>query len=344
MSQISPPMRIVLAVAVVFAAVYMVVLRPKDEVAPAPATPVPAAEAGGPEANSSLGKAVESARETAGAAESAAAARAGESESESSAPSTTQSSPSASQEQTAPAKPAEPADPALADLPKWLQESMDKKVVAILFTNDQSADDKRTADALRASYDGNGDVVHRAVPIAEISKYEAVAQGVDVQQSPTLMVIARDRSAEALVGYSDRDAINQAIVDALLATDNPRKTVEWLQVAQDECRQITNRAIIGVSPGDNPSGVRQNVAATMATMTSSLATLRNAPIPAAYKPVKDVLTRYIASEIAVGRQVQGMIAGNNVNVIAVNKAVASNDALQSRAVLEMNAHGVSSCN
>jgi hypothetical protein len=344
MSQISPPMRIVLAVAVVFLAAYMLVLKPKDE-EPAPAaTPaVPAAEAGGPEANTSLGQAVEGAREAAGAAESAAAARAGETAT-GTAPSTTQSTPSDSPEST-PAQPAgASSDPALAKLPKWLQKSMDEKVVAILFTNNKSADDERTHEALRHAYSGDGDVVRRAVPVSEISKYQAVAEGVDVSQSPTLLVIARDRSAEIIGGYASVDTINQAIVDALLATDNPRESVEWLQLAQKECKQISNRSMIGVTPGETPAGVRKNVAATMAVMGSSLGTLRNAPIPARYKPVKDMLTRYIASEMAVGRQVQATLGGKEVDAIKVTRVLAGNDKLQSRTVLEMNAHGVSSCN
>ena len=330
MSQISPPMRIVLAVAIVFAAAYMLVLKPKDEeVAPAPATPVPAAEAGGPEASTSLGQAVEGAREAAGTAGTETA------------PGTTQAAPEQPGTATPPEEPA--ADGALAELPKWLRDSMDRKVVAILFTNDRSADDRRTATALRKSYDP-GNVVHRIVPIKKIADYGAVAEGVDVQQSPTLMVIARDRSAQALVGYSSLDTVNQAIVDALLATDNPRKSVEWLQLAQDECREMTNRAIVGVAPGENLPGLRRNVDATVATMTASLGTLRNAPVPAAYRPVKDVLTRYVASEIAVGRQVQGMLAGRAADPIAVNRAVGANDALQTRMSLVMNAHGVTSCN
>jgi hypothetical protein len=341
MSQISPPLRIALLVAVLFAAAYLVVLRPSsEEAAPAPATP-PAAEAGGPEANSAVGQTVEKAREAAGAAESEARRRAGE-ETQSGSGTATQA-PSAP-EQTTPAPNAASGDASLAGLPKWLRESMDRKVVAILFTNNRSADDRRTQAALKKSYTGDDDVVHRAVPISEISKYEEVAAGVDVQQSPTLMVIARDRTAQALVGYSSLDTINQAVIDALLATDNPRETVEWLQLAQQECRQISNRSVIGVAPGENPAGVRRNVDALLATMTASLGTLRNAPVPAAHADVKGLLTRYVASEVAIGRQIRGMIGARSVDAVAVNRALASNDGLQQRAVLEMNAHGVTSCN
>ena len=347
MDQISPPMRIVLAVAVVFLAAYMLVLKPSDEEVVAPATaPVttPAAEAGGEQAATSLGKAVEGAREAAGASEAATQARSGEPET--TAPGATKITPGAKESKpaTPAAKPSAKPDPELADLPGWLRESMDKKVVAVLFTNGESADDRRTSRALKRAYTADGDVVTRVVNVKKIADYQAVAEGLDVSQSPTLMVIARDRTAQALAGYASLDTINQAIIDGLLATDNPVRTVKFLQTAQRECRQISNRAVVGVTEGTTPAGAEKNVKATIVTMTASLGLLRNAPVPAAYKNVKALLTRYIASEIAVGNRVLAAIGPRRVDVIAANRASASNDKLAARAQLELNAVGVNSCN
>ncbi|MEJ7893136.1 MAG: hypothetical protein WKF94_10890 [Solirubrobacteraceae bacterium] len=343
MDQISPPMRIVLAVAVVFLAAYMLVLRPSEEEvasAPVPVT-APAAEAGGEQAATDLGKAVEGARETAGAAESAAQARAGETAAN--APSTNQSSAEAAR--PAPAKPtAKPADPALADLPQWLRTSIDKKVVALLFTNGESADDRRTARALKRSYDGDGAVVTRIVNVKKVSSYQAVAEGVDVSQSPTLMVIDRNRSAQALPGFASLTTINQAIIDGLLATDNPVKEVDFLKLAQREGKQISTRAYVGVTEGTTPAGAEKNVNSTIDLMNASLGTLRNAPVPKAYKDVKAQLTRYIASEIAVGKQILGAISDKTVDVIAVDKAARSNDKLARKALLALNGVGVDSFN
>lgn len=338
MDQISPPMRILLAVAVVFLAAYMLVLRPGGEaVAPAPAT-VPAAEAGGAEAGTSLGKAVEGAREAAGATESAAQARSGET-----APSTNQSS--AAPVKPAPAEPAEkPADAALAKLPQWLQASIDKKVVALLFTNGESADDRRTSRALQRAYDGDGAVVTRVVNVRKISAYQAVAEGVDVSQSPTLMVIDRKRSAQALPGYSSLTTINQAIIDGLLATENPVEKVPFLKTAQREGRQISTRAIVGVTEGTTAAGAEKNVNATIDVMDASLGTLRNAPAPKAYRDVKAQVIRYLESEIAAHRQYLGAIGNGTIDLVAIGRATLANDKLMRQTLLELNAVGVNSFN
>ena len=48
----------------------------------------------------------------------------------------------------------------------------------------------------------------------ELSRYGQIARGVDVKQSPTLVVVDRKLQAEALVGYTDHALIEQAIHDA----------------------------------------------------------------------------------------------------------------------------------
>ena len=63
MSQISPPMRIVLGVAVAFLAVYMIALRPKSASAPVPPAATPAGNVNtGKPAVTGMGKAVEAAK------------------------------------------------------------------------------------------------------------------------------------------------------------------------------------------------------------------------------------------------------------------------------------------
>jgi hypothetical protein len=343
-------MRIALAIAVLFGVVYMVALKPKPEtasVAPPPvAAPAPAAADAGDAnaAQTGLGKAVESARGAVDAAESGQAERSGETKAPAaSAPATTETSPS-----TPPATAAETApeaDSELAGLPKWLQTSMDRKVVAILFTNGTSADDRRTRKALDAAYTAHGKVVTRAVPVAQISKYRSVAQGVDVAQSPTLMVIDRDRAARTLVGYSNVDTINQAIIDGLLATDRPVRRVEYLQTVQHECRQMINAAIVGPTVGETPAGARRNVNALIATIGSSLGTLRNAPVPAAYRPVSRLVNRWLARSIASWKLVRDSAIGSKaVNTAKVKSITQGMHGLRHRTLLELNAVGVRACN
>ena len=258
-------------------------------------------------------------------------------------PATTQAAPESSAQKPAPA-PEKAVDESLKDLPNWLATSMDKRVIAVLFTNNSSADDRRTSNNLQHAYDYNGKVLTRVVNVKKIAGYQAIAEGVDVSQSPTLMVIARDRSATVLSGFSSRNTIDQAIIDATLVTDNPLETVPFLQKVQEECRAMDNQDIIGVTEGSTPAGARKNVEATVAQMSDSLSTLRKAKVPAAYRQQKALTTQWIASEIRVGNQLMPVLSGKSIDPIKADQIIASNDKLTDRARLSLNAAGVSSCN
>lgn len=348
MSQISPPMRILLAGAVVFLAAWMLFLKPggDTETAAAPATPAAtpagaASDPDGPKAGTGIGRAVQSANGAAKTSDAANAAAGSET-----APSTSRSTaPTAGKPQTSPATPSKPADPELAKLPTWVQDNIDKKVVAILFFNGRAADDRRTRAALEDSYRAHGRVVARAVPIGRISRYGAVARGVDVQQSPTLMIIDRDRHADALVGFSSRETIDQAIIDGLLATDNPANRVGYLQRMQAHCQAIGDSASLHPFTAATPKELRRNAAANLGVLTTAKRDLGRAKAPAAYKALGRKTRSYLASEIAVANRVKSTgVRGGQVDAIAVNRAVASNDKLQDRALLELNAVGVNACN
>ena len=158
------------------------------------------------------------------------------------------------------------------------------------------------------------------------------------------MVIDRHRKAQSLVGYSDVDAINQAIVDGLLATDDPVKHVTYLQTVRRECNQIARQAIIGDTPGDTLKGTRKNVDALIATYGSSLGTLKNAPAPAKYRPLKGVVNRYVASKLAASRAIRSTAFGKHaVDPIKVDEINHRNDKLESRTALELAAVGINSC-
>ncbi len=353
MDQISAPMRIVLAVAVVFLAAYMLVLKPKDEnrapLTPATTTPATASASDGNTASTGLGKAVEGARgasDKVTAAQNAEAAKTGDEQTAAtgSTPSTSKSTPSTTGKSAPSTAAAKAADPSLAKLPKWLQRSMDKKVVAILFTNDKASDDRRTRAALKHAFTAHGKVVKRAVPISQIARYRSVAEGVDVQQSPTLMVIDRSRHAQALVGYSSVDAINQAIIDGLLATDRPIEKVKYLQTVQTECRQVAKAQIIGVSEGDTFAGEKANLNHVIAVNASSLGTLRNAAAPAAYKGLKHTVNAYLASQLGIYRAIKSQaVGGKTIDTKTQRTIMRRNDKLQDRTSRDLAAVGINAC-
>jgi hypothetical protein len=226
MSQISPPIRILLVCAVAFMAAWMLFLRPStDAGAPAVEDPVPAAnrpvEAGGADANSAAGKAVEAANNaTAAADERVERIENG-----------TETKADAGQAANAQAaKPAAPAKAAAAGKPgkvkaaaaaesglplRVLKGIADRKVIALLFWSPKSFDDQEVRRALRGIDRHDGKVMAHATHIKRIASYEQITRGANVEQSPTIVIIDRDRTVQTLVGFVDRTTIDQAVADAL---------------------------------------------------------------------------------------------------------------------------------
>jgi hypothetical protein len=358
MSQISPPIRILLVGSVLLAAVWVLLLKPKADdggtTAATPATPAvtaPGAAQDGTAGNTNtkLGAAVEAAKGAAATSDQAnnavQKASGGEADvtSKPSTSSSTTTTPAPTQE-SAPATTDEPADPAVAKLPDWLQSSLDKKVVAILFWNKDASDDRRTNVALKDAYKAHGKVVTHSVPIDKISKYGAVARGVDVSQSPTLMVIDRDRKATALVGYANVEAINQAIIDGLLATDNPAAKVPVVKVMQTACQGFVTSSEISAGDFTMKADYRADLATVGASLTETLKqapALRSGPYSAQAK----LLRSYVKSERSILNQVRPAKGDKGtVDSRSIRQAQAKNDKLEARASLELNAIGVNGCN
>jgi hypothetical protein len=209
-SQISPPIRIVLVLSIAVLGVYMLFLRPKAEVAP-PAAPAPNTQTGAP-AVSQPGKAVE-------AAQGAVKATNKQLESEQSVDGVDagETATGAKSETGTPGANAAAAKPAtdVKGLPKPIAHAIRKhKVLVLLFWNGKSADDVAVHDALKKVDRWDGRVYVDSAPIKKLSKYGRIARGVDVEQSPTVVVADPELRAETLVGYVDAATIDQAVVDA----------------------------------------------------------------------------------------------------------------------------------
>jgi protein-tyrosine-phosphatase len=218
-SQISPPIRILLVVAVAFMGVYMLFMRPKEEVIP-PAEPAPNTQTSEP-AVSEPGKVAEAAQGAVDAAnkqleqqEAVDGTDAGEA-----ATAGTQ----AKTQSKAAAKNAEVAAALqgvdLKGLPKPIAKAIRKqKTLVLLFWNGKSADDKAVHKALTNVDRWDGRVYVGSASIKKISKYGPIARGVDVEQSPTVVVVDTELHAETLVGFVDAKTIDQAVVDAFRNT------------------------------------------------------------------------------------------------------------------------------
>jgi hypothetical protein len=225
MSQISPPIRILLIGCVVFMAAWFVFLKPGGNAAVTPAatpaaTTVPAKDPNA-KASTSFGRDVQKAVTAKQQTEAAQAASSGEA----STPATTSSSSTGGAvAQTQAAKPAPAAatksKPAAAglSLPLDVARAMaDKKVLVMLFWNPKGADDRAVHAAIKGVGSHHGAVVVHVADVKDISRYAPITRGVDVQQSPSVVVVDRKLRGDLLTGYVDRETIDQAVSDALRA-------------------------------------------------------------------------------------------------------------------------------
>jgi hypothetical protein len=242
-SQISPPIRIVLGAAIAFLAVYMVFLRPKTDAtpAPAPATPAGNVNTGAP-AQTGFGKAVEAAKSAAAASNAASAKSSAEALAAGSDSTGTQSATGAA---TGTAKgsttpPATPASAKATGLPlSVLKAVADHKVLALLFWNPKSPDDQLVHKALKHAERFHGEVFIHAAPISKVSRYARITRGADVEQASTIVIVDRKLRSTNLVGYVNTMAIDQAVLDALRSSGGLFKT-DYLKRVNGACSSVVH--------------------------------------------------------------------------------------------------------
>ena len=106
--------------------------------------------------------------------------------------------------------------PAATAAPAAVQRALASgKVVVLLFWNHRSTDDRAVRDELSHVSTHGGRALIAAAPVDDVSRYSDVTTGVQVLQSPTVVVVDRQRRASTLVGYNDRFGIGQAVLNAL---------------------------------------------------------------------------------------------------------------------------------
>lgn len=89
------------------------------------------------------------------------------------------------------------------------------KVVALLFWDRRGSDDRLVHSELGRVSTHGGRALIAAAPIRSVSRYGAVTRGIQVLQSPTVLIIDRSRRARVLTGYTDAAEIGQAVTEAL---------------------------------------------------------------------------------------------------------------------------------
>jgi hypothetical protein len=255
MSQISPPIRILLVCAVAFMAAWMLFLRPSSD-AGAPAAETPPAttpvEAGGEQADSLAGKAVEQANEATAAQDARAeelAGGTGESVATPQADATATAPATATVTKTgAPAKAAMPTAEQLADVPPDVRRAFVKRRIVVLgVVSRKGADDRSVRKAL-----GNVDKLHgrvfvKTVPVSRVSRYQAITRGSDLSQTPSVVIVDFAFTATTLAGWVDARTIDQAVVDAIRASGELYPD-PYLRAVAKECRHAFPNARVLVEP------------------------------------------------------------------------------------------------
>jgi hypothetical protein len=99
-----------------------------------------------------------------------------------------------------------------------LLSALDRKdTVVLLFRNARASDDRAVEQAVKAVDRHNGRVVVKVAPIESVARYEAITRGVEVMQSPTVLVIGPDHKARAVVGFTTTREVDQVVADTLAA-------------------------------------------------------------------------------------------------------------------------------
>ena len=242
MSQISPPIRILLVCAVAFLAAWMLFLRPSSD-AGAPAAETPPAttpvDAGGEKADSLAGKAVEKANEATAAQDARAEQLAGGAGETAATPQATAPAtvPATATKTGAPADVELPSKEELATVPADVRRAFVKRQIVVLgVLSRKGADDRLVRKSL-----GNVDKLHgrvfvKHVPVKRISRYGAITRGSDVSQTPSVVIVDFAFKATTLAGWVDARTIDQAVVDAIRASGELYPDAYLRQVAS-ECSQ-----------------------------------------------------------------------------------------------------------
>jgi hypothetical protein len=219
--QVSKPVLIALAAALVFVVAHFTILAPKnDSGSSEPASATAPGQTGLQSAIDKANNAVGTSKASATAHEQAAAAASGDSSATGQAtkPSATTASGKPAAKGAAPAKPkpqykltpGDKSGPILADLDSG-------KVVVALFYNPHASDDNAALRAVRGADRHHGKVVVHSIPIDDVGDYDALTTGVEVLQAPTTLVIGPDHKARTLVGYTEVKEVDQTVFDVARA-------------------------------------------------------------------------------------------------------------------------------
>jgi hypothetical protein len=220
--QISPPFRIAIVAMLAVCALWFTVLKPKD-----PGTDTVASDPTAPGVTG-LSKDVTAAKGVAAKSDAANAevqAATGGTEAKTTATATAKPKADTTGEHAAVAgKNGKTAKAKTTDASAPLLRALDRKdTVVLLFWNRRGSDDRAVRRAVRATARHHGHVVVKAAPVAQVARYGAITSGVQVLQSPTVLVIGPDHKARAVTGFTTKSELDQVVSDTLKASKPAKK-------------------------------------------------------------------------------------------------------------------------
>jgi hypothetical protein len=307
-SQISPPIRIVLAVAALFLVAWMTVLKPKSTdpvTTPTPtttgnvATGKPAVSAPGKLAEKARGAVTNASREHETTIEGDTA----EPTSETPAAGAATGSATGAATATSGAAPTTPAVGELKGLPAPVVKAIAKQQVMVIgFFNKDAADDRAVRSSLKHVDRWNGRVFVKAAPIGKVGEWSRIAKGVDVEQSPTVVVVGRSLKATPLVGFVDTRTIDQAVVDAMRDAGG-LFTSSYLRQVNKTCASASS-SMFASPQARTIAEAPKRLSAHAAILASFAGDLRGIKAPARYKAFKAAT---VADVVAIRSIYSGLV-------------------------------------
>src|SRR5215210_5004020 len=350
MSQISPPIRILLIAVVGLCAAYMLFLRPKTEdaavpAAPAAATAVPAKDPNAQTASKPGAIVQKAVRDTqaAGAQSKVAAGEApGGLAADAPAGTGVNTNPVTATPATSQSAPAKLSKQQLATLPADVRKAVSRrKVVALLFYNNRSEDDKATRRALSHVDRFGGQVFVDAHWIKNVAPYAAITRGVDLEQSPTVVVVDRNLKAESLVGYVDAETIEQAVVDALLASGGSTIADPYFRRLDAVCVSA-DQQVKALSQPSSAAAVPAFLSGALAISADADAKAAAVKAPKKHAAFGRAFNRFNAATTALqASALKDAKAHPAKSVGAVRKTVAKGKRMEKKFVSKHGAHGLS---
>ena len=115
------------------------------------------------------------------------------------------------------AKPAPPPEPRVEDVPPAVADALaDGKVVVLLFTEKNAADDAATARHFSTLSQLGGDVATFRAGIRDVGRYAGIVAHLGITQAPSIVIVRPDlRAVPPIEGYVESQYLLQRVKDQL---------------------------------------------------------------------------------------------------------------------------------